>query len=98
MKATVELTKEELKKYNEMYDNLQKKIKGVDMNELISYSRTSGYAHYKFTGTYTEKLCEALGRTPTGEEIIMLVDGGFSHFGASCSVYDGHFTGRVNTD
>ena len=98
MKAIVELTKEELKKYNEMYDNLQKKIKGMSRDQLYTYSRRSGYAHYTFNGTYTEKLCEILGRTPAAEEIIMLVDGGFSHFGASCSVYDGHFTGRVNTD
>lgn len=98
MKAIVELTPEEMKKYNEMYDRLMKAVKGIPSTQLYDYSEKRGYAHYTFNGTYTAKLCEVLGRTPTGEEIIMLVDGGFSHFGASCSVYDGHFTGRVNTD
>ena len=65
----------------------RRKSKGISRDQLYTYSRRSGYAHITFNGTYTEKLCEILGRTPTGEEIIMLVDGGFSHFGASCSVY-----------
>ena len=98
MKAIVELTKEELKKYNEMYDNLQKKIKGISRDQLYVYSRRSGYAHYTFVGTYTEKFCEILGRAPTAEEIIMLVDSGFSHFGATCCIRGNHFSGRVNTD
>lgn len=47
---------------------------------------------------YTDKLVEVLGHEPSPDEISMLVDNGFSHFGASCSINGRHFRGRVNID
>ena len=89
MKAIVEYTKEEAEATS----------KGIPKSELFdNYSRTSGYAHYKFSGDITDKLVEVLGHEPSPDEIIMLVDSGFSHFGASCSINSRHFSGRVNID
>lgn len=99
MKAIVEYTKEEAEIMSKKWKELQDKTKGIPRAELFSsYSRTSGYAHYKFSGDITDKLVEALGHEPSPDEIIMLVDGGFSHFGASCSINGKHFSGRVNID
>ncbi len=99
MKAIIDYTKEEAeamsKKWNEIWD----KTKVIPRAELFdNYSRTSGYAHYKFSGDITDKLVEVLGHEPSPDEIIMLVDRGFSHFGASCSINGRHFSGRVNID
>lgn len=99
MKAIVEYTEEEAaimsKKWKELWD----KTKDIPSAELFdNYGRTSGYAHYKFSGDITDKLIEVLGHEPSPDEIIMLVDNGFSHFGASCSINGRHFRGRVNID
>lgn len=99
MKAIVEYTNEEAEAMTMKWHELRDKTKGIPSNELFdNYTRTSGYAHYKFSGDITDKLVEALGHEPSPDEIIMLVDSGFSHFGASCSINDRHFSGRVNID
>ena len=99
MKAIVEYTKEEAEAMSNKWNELRDKIKGIPKAELFdNYSRVSGYAHYKFSGDITDKLVEVLGHEPSPDEIIMLVDSGFSHFGASCSINGRHFSGRVNID
>ena len=99
MKAIVEYTKEEAEIMLKKWKELQDKTKDIPIAELLSnYSRTSGYAHYTFSGYITDKLVEVLGHEPSPDEIIMLVDDGFSHFGASCSINGRHFSGRVNID
>ena len=99
MKAIVEYTKEEAEAMSKKWNELRDKTKGIPKAELFNnYSRTSGYAHYKFSGDITDKLVEALGHEPSPDEIIMLVDDGFSHFGANCSISGRHFSGRVCTD
>lgn len=99
MKAIVEYTKEEAETMSKKWKELRDKTKDIPRTELFSdYKRTSGYAHYKFSGDITDKLVEALGHEPSPDEIIMLVDDGFSHFGASCSVNSRHFSGRVCID
>lgn len=99
MKAIVEYTKEEAEIMSKKWNELRDKTKGIPKAELFdNYSRTSGYAHYKFSGDITDKLVEVLGHEPSPDEIIMLVDSGFSHFGASCSINGRHFSGRVNID
>lgn len=99
MKAIVEYTKEEAEAMSKKWNELQDKTKDIPKAELFdNYSRTSGYAHYKFSGDITDKLIEVLGHEPSPDEIIMLVDSGFSHFGASCSIHGRHFGGRVNID
>lgn len=99
MKAIVEYTKEEAEAMSKKWDELRDKTNGIPKAELFdNYSRASGYAHYKFSGDITDKLVEALGHEPSPDEIIMLVDRGFSHFGASCSINGRHFSGRVNID
>jgi hypothetical protein len=37
-------------------------------------------------GQYTQDLVDSLNREPTEEELIMIVDGGFNHFGAECDI------------
>lgn len=100
MKAIVEYTPEEYSKMYEKFMALQHVTAGYKRSDLLTYTRTSGYAHYKFKGTYTQKLVELLGHHPTEDEIIMLVDGGYSHFGAGCSIDKKNmaFSGHVNTD
>ena len=99
MKAIVEYTKEEAEAMSKKWNELRDKTKGTPKAELFdNYSRASGYAHYKFSGDITDKLVEVLGHEPSPDEIIMLVDSGFSHFGASCSINGRHFSGRVNID
>ena len=98
LKAIVELTDEEYAKQAAIYSNLKDLLKTAKKAELINYSRNAGHAHYTFTGSYTKKLCILLGHIPTYVEILMIVDGGFSHFGASCTVRGTLFYGRVNID
>ena len=99
MKAIVEYTNEEAEAMAMKWHELRDKTKGIPRNELFdNYTKDSGYAHYKFSGDITDKLIEVLGHKPSPDEIIMLVDNGFSHFGASCSINDRHFSGRVNID
>lgn len=98
MKAIVALTQEEYKEYSDIQTSLYNHIQGHSLDELITTTRRTGYAHYRFGGTFTDKLVELLGRNPTPEELIILVDGGFSHFGAECGITGHTFSGRVNTD
>ena len=99
MKAIVEYTKEEYAFMSKKWKELRDKTNSMARSELFdNYTKTSGYAHYTFSGDITDKLVEALGHEPSPDEIIMLVDYGFSHFGASCSISNRHFSGRVCTD
>lgn len=100
MKAITEYTDEEYVKMKEKQRALGEAIRGLKREELFTYTKRSGYAKYDFWGTYTDKLVEALGRHPDAEEIIMLVDDGYSHFGASCSLNprDRAFSGYVYID
>lgn len=94
MKAVVELTAEEAAAYTKMENNV------LPLCGFIKYTRRTGYAHYEFEGTYSPELIAVLGRDPYPEEIIIMVDHGFSHFGASCTINNKtcSFRGRVNTD
>ena len=101
MKAITEYTEEEYIKMQAKSRALGEAIKGFKREELFTYQRRPGYAKYDFWGTYTDKLVEALGgRHPDAEEIIMLVDSGYSHFGASCNINASQkaFSGYVYTD
>lgn len=103
MKAIVELTPEEYSSARNAYTALMEKCAGMGRRDMLAMFEDlhicTGYAHYKFRGKVSETLIERLGRMPTEDEIIMLVEGGFSHFGATCTVQpDGTFSGRVNID
>jgi len=96
MKACVERTSEEAKEITQQFEELKEKTK--DIKCFNNYERVTGYAHYKFKGLISKELVEALGRNPTVDEIMLLVDRGWSHFGASCSIIGNKFSGRVSTD
>ena len=99
MKAIVEMNQEEQKEYGKKFDQLREKLAINTRNELLpDLHKMVGYAHYRFSGRIGQALVDALGRQPTPEEIIMLVDNGFWHFGAECHINGDRFTGRVNTD
>lgn len=101
MKAIMELTEEEYIAMSKKYKALYEAIQGHRFDDLIAWRRRNGCAQYTFNGTYTDKLVEALGgRHPDEEEIIMLVDGGYSHFGAGCTInkHDKRFSGYVYID
>lgn len=86
MKAITEYTPEEYVNMHKKSLALNEAIRGFKRDELFMYSKRAGHAKYDFWGTYTDKLVEALGRHPDAEEIIMLVDSGYSHFGAGCNI------------
>ena len=99
MKAIVEYIEEELIKQRAVRDNILGLIKDIPYEEKWEINeRRNGYAHYTFKVKPSQKMLDAIGRNTTTSEIIIIVDGGFSHFGASCSEYNGVYTGRVNTD
>lgn len=99
MKAVVELTKQERESLAKVRDHIFSLIKDIPYQEKWDINeRTSGYAHYKFKVKPSQKMIDAIGRMPTTSEIIMIVDGGFCHFGASCGECNGVYSGRVNTD
>lgn len=99
MKAVTEYTIEEADKMSATCKELFKKVEGTTRSDWFEDLRqTSGYAHYKFSGRVSDKLVELLGHEPTSTEIILLVDSGYSHFGAQCSMSGRRFSGRVNID
>lgn len=99
MKAITEHTPAEYKRLSEVRTKLFAAIADVPRGALfINIMKSRGYAHYKFYGVYSDKLVECLGREPTDEELIMLMDGGFSHFGATINRAGHGFQGRVNID
>ena len=99
MKAIVAYTEEEYAEMHKKWQDLKSSIKGVPRTELFAdYRKSSGYARYNFSGTVTDKLVELIGHEPTGDEIIMIVDNGFSHFGAHCTLNGRAFSGYVYTD
>lgn len=98
MKAICELTTLERDALSKKYKALRVKTEGVSKRKLLDFSKKQGYAHYTFSGYVTDELIDLLGRMPDTDEIIMLVDGGFSHFGATCTLNGRRFSGRVNID
>lgn len=99
MKAITAYTPDEAEQMNAKYDAVKTAIKGIPFSDMFTdYRKSPGYAHYTFSGTITDRLVEALGHEPSADEIILIVDGGFSHFGASCNISNRHFSGKVYID
>jgi len=102
MKAIVSMNQEELNRREDIILSLYNTFgkDGTPKSMLFEELHKSlGYAHYTFEGKLDPIVAEKLGRMPTLEELIILVDSGRVHFGASCSLNpDGTFVGRVNTD
>lgn len=99
MKAVTEYTPSEYQAMLATYHTLCGKISGYYTNELLdNLQRKFGYAYYTFSGHITDKLVELLGHEPTATEIIMIVDSGFSHFGAICTITGRNFSGIVYID
>lgn len=98
MKAIPSMTKEEYEEQRKVLEALNEKTAGHMPGELLDLGKKMGYAHYTFSGEIRPLLIQLLGRYPTSGEIIMLVDGGLGHFGATCAVNGNKFSGRVNTD
>lgn len=100
MKAIVDLTSEEYREQMNTHHIIKQVTAGMSHTDMFDgFAKSPGYAHYKFRGKCSAELLIKLGRLPTPDEVIMLVDGGFSHFGATCTIQpDGSFSGRVNVD
>lgn len=100
MKAVCDLTTEEYERYRTLQANLRKKL-GSNFNcyeQFKDFRRISGCAHYDFYGAVSQELIDKLGRRHTADEIIILVDDGFNHFGAACFFNGRKFSGYVNID
>lgn len=99
MKAITEYTIQEAADQSVKCKELLKKVEGTTRSDWFEdFRKQPGYAHYKFSGTITDKLVELLGHEPSATELIIMIDGGFSHFGAQCSMSGRRFSGRVNID
>lgn len=101
MKAITEYTGEEYSKMYAKMAKLHEAIKGHMVSDLMSYKKRYKYSKYEFSGSYTDGLVELLGgRHPDEEEIIMMVDSGYCHFGASCTInrQTKTFSGHVYID
>lgn len=92
MKPTLQLTPEEYERLLMKHTALRGALDGHNHGELLTIERCfdnslglSGSA-YSFRGRYTNRLVELLGKHPDDEEIIMLVDAGYCHYGATCTV------------
>ena len=97
MKATVAMTEEERIRVHNILVFLYYRLVGVDINKLfLGFRRSSYRAPYTFYGEVSDELINRLGRMPTCEEIIMIVDSGFSRFGASCTLNGRYFYGQVS--
>ena len=99
MKSITEQTGHERDRLREVVEHLRSTTEGMSYSELFDNFDKSIYrGRYTFSGKVSDALVERLGRLPTMDEIIILVDRGFSHFGAE-GILDGRsFSGRVNTD
>ena len=99
MKLVTSYTKDEYEKQSVAFLMLLANTSGLTIDQMFSdFKRINGYAHYGFSGFVTPLLIQRLERMPTPEEIIMIVDNGFSHFGATCTINGNYFSGKVCTD
>ena len=79
------------------YSKLCYKIENI--KKYASFSKSYGYAHLDIEGQFSDELYKKLGRWPTEEEAIALIDNNRWNFGAMCCVHsDGSFYGRINID
>ena len=84
--------------WNELKDKIGRNKENYNREDLIDVDETPSYGRYRFSGEYKDKLVELLERVPTEDEIIMIVDDGFYHFGAKCTIEGKSFKGFVDTD
>lgn len=70
------------------------------LRDHIKVTKTDGYAHYTFIGSYDTELEQLLGHKPTNLEIVFIVDQCLYNFGYQCTIdHDKHtFFGKVNID
>jgi len=97
IKSITDYNKEEMDMQREVWSDLKDKIDKCG-SDLIDYKKYPRYGRYTFEGEYTDKLVEVIGHEPTPDEIIMIVDCGFTHFGAKCYIADHRFNGEVYTE
>ena len=88
----------ERRELRRVYSALMAVLDGKDRFELYSVRYSYGQSVKRFEGDYTAALVEALGRDPTTDELIMLVDNGYFNFGAYCVRNGTHFVWRIYTD
>lgn len=87
MKSRLRLSKEEYEQYVESWNRLREIIQTCgNKHKLAPHIKNSHPFFYYFVGQYTQDLVDSLNREPTEEELIMIVDGGFNHFGAECGI------------
>lgn len=99
MKSITAYTEEEITLMSAKWHELEQKIQGVPMSDLFdNYMVRRGYSLYDFYGDVSDKLIALLGREPSVDEIIMIIERGFYHFGATCELHNRHFHGTVYTD
>lgn len=102
MKSIINYTEQEKKDIANLEKKLFEKLYKAGFNSINKqfddFSRSYGYSQYTFKGKVKQEVINVLGRLPTADEVILMVESYF-HFGAVCSINeDGIFHGKVNTD
>ncbi len=97
MKASCEMTLEEKEHYMKTLAALNSSLVGLERDEiLLHFKKTNNSGGYSFSGQFSAEAEVELGRMPTPDEIILLIDNSVSHFGAACTLKpDGFFKGYV---
>ena len=99
MKAIFEQTGHERQRLTEVLNNIKVKTEGMKMSDMFdNYNVLTIIGRKMASGIISEALIERIGRMPTEEEVIMLIDRGFYHFGASCTILDRAFSCTIYTD
>lgn len=92
----VDMSEEERMRVHNILIFLYYRLVGIDLNVLFNgFVRSSYRAPCHFYGEVSEELIKRLGRMPTPEEIVMIVDSGFSRFGATCTLNGRYFYGYI---
>lgn len=99
MKAIFEQTGHERERLTEVLNNIKAKTQDMTMDQMFdNYNTLITHGRKMASGSISEALIERLGRMPTEEEVIMLIDRGFYHFGASCTFSKRLFSCMIYTD
>ena len=71
----------------------------ISSNEAFDFlNKSYGYGNYSFSGKVSDRLIETLGRFPSEEEVIDIVDDYGHNYGGSCVFVGKNFRGKVYTD
>lgn len=69
-------------------------------SDFMRYSYNAGYSQISYVGSYTEDFERLLGRVPTEDDIISVIDSDSYNFGGYCNINteERTYSGKVYID